>query len=151
MQAREFYKHYVIPAVNDWAEQKLSIRHAVIAACEVDNLAEHYIQETQGSLKRHEVGPKRDHLKTLCADTAILRDIHDTHKHGNLERDSSIKNGLKTDIVIVKDIIDIGFDESFDFRYNALFVILDNGDSIKFETMIENALLYWSMTLCHRQ
>jgi hypothetical protein len=40
---REFFDTFVLPAIEEWQLDHKNLRRAVIALCELDNLAEHVI------------------------------------------------------------------------------------------------------------
>jgi hypothetical protein len=80
-----FFAEYVLPAIADWKRQPTSIRLATLALCELDNLCEHWLRH-EAPLTQQEVTLKRNELGKDKLFIAIARDIHDTHKHGGLNR-----------------------------------------------------------------
>ena len=101
---KAFFTEYVLPAIEDWKHQPTSIRLATLALCELDNLSEHWLRHEHGlrygePLMKQQVAPKRDEL---CRDhlfLALARDVHDTHKHGCLNRPNAlIKQGQKATV-----------------------------------------------------
>src|SRR5262245_32156505 len=100
MDPRDFWRDYVLPAIRDWENAPLNVRKATIALCELDNLTEHFIRHQKPELDKREVTAERDRLATIKQALGIARDVHDTHKHGELSRRSAqITRGQKPRVV----------------------------------------------------
>lgn len=142
MHPRQFFLDFVEPTVADWMAQPLGARHAIIALCEIDNLAEHFIQHTQPSLTK--VAHARDALGAMMHDLAIARDVHDTHKHGLLSRKSAtITQGQKPKPGRRDGAFSEGFSAGFQIGEPALVVIADDHAHHYVDDVIQNAVTYW--------
>jgi hypothetical protein len=113
-------------------------------ACQIDNLAEHFLLHIKPALKN--TSAERDRIAASNPIVGIIRDIHDTHKHGRLtRRNAKITKGQNPTVVHEGGAIGsapigaapIGGDMP------RLIVRLDDGSSIGLVDVIQNALAYW--------
>lgn len=81
------------PSIDDWAANSDSIRHAVIAICQIDILCEHFLRF--GLCDEKQFRAARDAFLARAPIFQLVRDVHDTHKHGPLGRfNATIKSGV---------------------------------------------------------
>lgn len=87
MTVRRFLDDFVMPTLHEWAVDPLDVRKATLAACQLDILAERFIIHLLPTASTRE---ERDRLGEGCREVALVRDIHDSHKHGALTRKTAI-------------------------------------------------------------
>ncbi|MER8570652.1 hypothetical protein NKH19_00645 [Mesorhizobium sp. M1338] len=121
----------------------MSIRHAILALCEIDNLAEHFILHTNPIAP--EISAARDALGSAVHQLAIARDTHDTHKHGALGRKSAmITQGQKpTQAQRGGGFSAEAISPAFDVGEPALVVIEDDQTRHYVDDVIGKAMGYW--------
>ncbi|RUX75594.1 hypothetical protein EN925_19630 [Mesorhizobium sp. M7A.F.Ca.US.006.04.2.1] len=143
MHPLQFLKDFVEPSVAEWAAQDLSVRHAIIALGEIDNLAEHFIRHTNPIAQK--VSLERDSLGSAVPALAIARDIHDTHKHGALGRKTAtITRGQKpTKAQRGGGFSAETFSSGFDIGEPALVVTEDDQTRQFLDDVIGEAMRYW--------
>jgi hypothetical protein len=93
---RLFFEEYVVPYVEEWQNEPLAVRKAVVAICQLDALAEHVLCTlvTRGEHPKEQPAKFRNRMAAREPLLKVARDVHDTHKHGGLERDDAlIKSG----------------------------------------------------------
>jgi len=97
---REFIATFVDPAIELWRTEQLVPHLAIHAVAQLDILAEVVARHTMARpLKRREAGRFRQSLAEREPVLAVIRDIHDAHKHGELERgDAGAKEGQRPEI-----------------------------------------------------
>jgi hypothetical protein len=88
-EIREFWDTFVAGAVQDWRDNPRDVRRATIALIELDNVVERLIQHQNPSISRGDISRERDRLGRLNQQLEIARDVHDTHKHGRLTRQTA--------------------------------------------------------------
>lgn len=90
MEPLDFVREYVEPAIKLWCERPNSPVLAACAIAQIDILAEVVaIVQAGGSLPRGGAGSFRDDLGRREPAIARIRDAHDGHKHGRLQRASA--------------------------------------------------------------
>jgi hypothetical protein len=143
MHPQKFLNDYVDPSINDWIAQPLSVRHAIIALGEIDNLAEHFIHHTNPTLRQ--ITQVRDTLGSAVHELAIARDVHDTHKHGALSRKTATitREQKPTQVQVGGAFSADAFSTGFDVGVQALVVTEDNRDRHYVEDVIREAMNYW--------
>jgi hypothetical protein len=71
----------------------MNVRLAMLAICELDNLLERCIQQASLNLSapqlKAKVSEERNRLGIKFPFLGVARDVHDTHKHGQLHRPSA--------------------------------------------------------------
>jgi len=91
VEPRTFWDQFVEPAIVDWCHYEGDVRRATIVICELDNFAEHMLLFLNPALSgRGMMGGARKELCDRVPMLGIVRDIHDTHKHGRLSRKATI-------------------------------------------------------------
>jgi hypothetical protein len=144
MTPRGFLEAFVEPALAEWRADPLSVRRAIVAICEIDNLAEHTILHEFPTLTR--AHPERDRIGALVPMVAIARDVHDTHKHGRLtRRNAAIKDGQRPRKEYEGGAFQAGAfqEDAFDVGTPVLIVVEDNGTEHLVKTVIDDALAFW--------
>lgn len=90
MEPLDFIREYVEPAVALWSERPNNPVLAVCAIAQIDILAEVVaIAQATGTLPRRGAATYRDELGLREPAIARIRDAHDSHKHGRLQRRSA--------------------------------------------------------------
>src|SRR5512145_629782 len=94
----QFMDEFVRPTVDEWIQEPLSISKAVVAASQIDILADQFV------LHQNPRATAND-LRNLFRDSRnnesekafqLIRDVRDTHKYGPLGRASAtIRNGQR--------------------------------------------------------
>lgn len=90
MEPVDFAREYVEPAIRLWSERPNNPVLAVCAIAQIDILAEVVaIAQAGGALPRRGAASYRDELGLREPAIARIRDAHDSHKHGRLQRSSA--------------------------------------------------------------
>jgi hypothetical protein len=77
---------FVLPCVKCWQLDPLNVRKAVIAISQIDILADHVIIHQHPSFTRGQLANVRKATEQNSPIRLLVRDVHDTHKHGPLQR-----------------------------------------------------------------
>lgn len=85
---REFWLDFVTPALSEWRRSERDARLASIALRELDSFAEHVLRYHHP--EKRSVDTLREQLRTEEPAIGIVRDLHDTHKHGPLDRKTAV-------------------------------------------------------------
>jgi hypothetical protein len=147
---REFYNRFVMPTVLDWQANQLDIRLATFAICQMDILAEHFLLQLSEDLSRQGVGDRRDILASREPLIGIVRDVHDTHKHGRLtRRNAKITKGQVPEASETGGTFgSTAFGEtSFGAGVTELVVELDSGSTMLVVNIIDSAKRFWEAEL----
>jgi hypothetical protein len=121
LNPRQFFDQYVMPCVTDWELDPLNIRKAVIAISQIDILADHVIIHQHPGFTRGQVANVRKATEQNTPIRLLVRDVHDTHKHGPLQRPTAtITTGERV-----------------------LEIVQDDGTKHLVENVITDALTYW--------
>jgi hypothetical protein len=86
LNPRQFFDQYVMPCVTDWELDPLNIRKALIAISQIDILADHVIIHQHPGFTRAQLANVRKATEQNSPIRLLVRDVHDTHKHGPLQR-----------------------------------------------------------------
>ena len=87
----QFLDEFVTPTVDEWRQDELSVRKAVIAISQIDIIADQFVVHQNPSLRQ---GDERNAEPELAL--RLIRDVHDTHKHGPLGRkNAKIRSGQR--------------------------------------------------------
>src|SRR6476661_4066886 len=78
-----------MPCVTDWELDPLNVRKAVIAISQIDILADHVIIHQHPGFTRAQLANVRKATEQNTRSRLLVRDVHDTHKHGPLQRDTA--------------------------------------------------------------
>jgi hypothetical protein len=126
LNPRQFFNQFVMPCVTDWQLDPLNIRKAVIAISQIDILADHVI------LHQHP--------------DFTTRDVHDTHKHGPLQRPTAtITTGERPKLERHGGVFDprVFQNNVFQVGTPVLEIVQDDGTKHLVENVITDALTYW--------
>lgn len=147
---RDFITEFVDPAIKlSWTNP--NVKHlAVHAITQVDVLAEIVALWTllggRPKLDHGEASKFRDALGVRQPALAIIRDAHDSHKHGELSRRTAIKvsKGQRPEVVtkagIFANHIFAGGPPTY---YRALVLRLDDGKTKKIYSLLYEAMAAW--------
>jgi hypothetical protein len=146
LNPRQFFDQYVMPCVTDWQLDPLNIRKAVIAISQIDILADHVIIHQHPGFNRGQLANVRKAREQNTPIRLLVRDVHDTHKHGPLQRaTATITTGERP-----KWERRGGFFQPNAFRNNVfqvgtpvLEIVQDDGTKHLVENVITDALTYW--------
>jgi hypothetical protein len=132
LNPREFFDQFVVPCVKDWEEDPLNLRKAVIAISQIDILADHVIIHQHPGFTRGQLANVRKAMEQNTRIRLLVRDVHDTHKHGPLEgATATITTGERFQ------------DNVFQVGIPALEIVQDDGTRHLVENVIADALTYW--------
>jgi hypothetical protein len=129
LNPRQFFDQYVMPCVADWQDDPLNIRKAVIAISQIDILADHVIIHQHPDFNRGQVANLRKATEQNTPIRLLVRDVHDTHKHGALERPNATISGERHNALQVGTPV--------------LEIVQDDGTKHLVENVITDALTYW--------
>jgi hypothetical protein len=85
LNPRQFLDQFVLPCVKCWESDPLDIRKAVIAISQIDILADQVIIHQHPDFNRDQVSKLRKDAEQNSPIRLLVRDVHDTHKHGPLQ------------------------------------------------------------------
>jgi hypothetical protein len=132
LNPRQFFDQYVLPCVTDWQDDPLNIRKAVIAISQIDILADHVIIHQHPDFTRMQIGNLRKATEQNTPIRLLVRDVHDTHKHGPLDRlTATITTGER----LQNNVYQVGTP--------VLEIVQDDGTKHLVENVITDALTYW--------
>jgi hypothetical protein len=146
LNPREFFDQYVMPCVADWEHDPLNVRKAVIAISQIDILADHVIIHQNPGFTRQQVANVRKATEQNTPIRLLVRDVHDTHKHGPLERcTATIKTGERPKLERRGGVFqaDAFQNDSFQVGTPALEIVQDDGTKHLVENVIADSLAYW--------
>jgi hypothetical protein len=121
LNPRQFFDQYVMPCVTDWELDPLNIRKALIAISQIDILADHVIIHQHPGFSRVQIANMRKATEQNTPIRLLVRDVHDTHKHGPLQRPTA---PITTDGRVLE-------------------IVQDDGTKHFVENVINDALTYW--------
>ena len=121
LNPRQFFDQYVMPCVTDWELDPLNVRKAVIAISQIDILADHVIIHQHPGFSRVQIANMRKATEQNTPIRLLVRDVHDTHKHGPLQRPTAT---ITTDGRVLE-------------------IVQDDGTKHLVENVITDALTYW--------
>jgi hypothetical protein len=143
-EPRYFFETFVLPAVKAWEQSQLDIRLATDALCQLDILAEHYAKRLG---KNH-----TDERRRLAAANPALQfawDIHDGHKHGNLDRKALISRGQRPHTQSYGGAYaDASYASApYGGEIEELFIQVDVGPTYSLAMIIPSCLAFWTQEL----
>jgi hypothetical protein len=145
LNPRQFLDEFVMPCVKDWEDDPLDVRKAVIAISQIDILADHVIIHQHPGFSRGQLANVRKATEQNTRIRLLVRDVHDTHKHGPLQAPAMITTGER----LTLERRGAGF-LSNAFQNNAvqvgtavLEIVQDDGTKHLVENVITDALTYW--------
>ena len=86
LSPRQFLDQFVLPCVKCWERDPLNVRIAVIAISQIDILADQLILHQHPDFTCDQVTKLRKAMEQNSPIRLLVRDVHDTHKHGPLQR-----------------------------------------------------------------
>jgi hypothetical protein len=146
LNPRQFLDQFVLPCVTDWELDPLNIRKAVIAISQIDILADHVIIYQHPDYTRAQIRNVRKGTEENTPIRLLVRDVHDTHKHGPLDRDTATittgerpklerRGGVSQPNVFQNNVFQVGTP--------VLEIVQDDGTKHLVENVITDALTYW--------
>ena len=133
LNPRQFFDQYVLPCVKDWQHDPLNIRKAVIAISQIDILADHVIIHQHPSFTRGQLANVRKATEQNTPIRLLVRDVHDTHKHGPLQRATATITTSERPMQ----------NYAFQVGTPVLEIVQDDGTKHLVENVITDALTYW--------
>jgi hypothetical protein len=146
LNPRQFFDQYVMPCVTDWQLDPLNIRKAVIAISQIDILADHVIIHQHPGFNRGQLANVRKATEQNTPIRLLVRDVHDTHKHGPLQRATATittgespkrerRGGVFQPNAFRNNVFQVGTP--------VLEIVQDDGTKHLVENVITDALTYW--------
>ena len=133
LNPRQFFDQYVLPCVRDWQLDPLNVRKAVIAISQIDILADHVIIHQHPGFTRGQLANVRKATEQNTRIRLLVRDVHDTHKHGPL-------HGATATITTSERPMQ---NYAFQVGTPVLEIVQDDGTKHLVENVITDALTYW--------
>jgi hypothetical protein len=146
LNPRQFFDQFVVPCVKDWEDDPLSVRKAVIAISQIDILADQVIIHQHPDFNRVQLANVRKATEQHTPIRLLVRDVHDTHKHGPLQRPSAtITTGERPKLERRDGIFqaDAFQNDAFQVGTPVLEIVQDDGTKHLVENVIADALKYW--------
>ena len=132
LDPRQFFDQFVVPCVKDWEEDPLNVRKAVIAISQIDILADNIIIHQHPDFNRGQIANVRKTTEQNTPIRLLVRDVHDTHKHGPVQgATATITTGER----LQNNVYQVGMP--------VLEVVQDDGAKHLVENVITDALTYW--------
>ena len=146
LNPRQFFDQFVVPCVKDWEEDPLNVRKAVIAISQIDILADHVIIHQHPGFTRGQLANVRKATELNTPIRLLVRDVHDTHKQGPLQRPTAtITTGERPELerrgagfrpnVFQNNVFQVGTP--------VLEIVQDDRTKHLVENVITDALTYW--------
>ena len=130
LNPRQFLNQFVLPCVKCWERDPLDVRKAVIAISQIDILAD-------------QVTKLRKAMEQNSLIRLLVRDVHDTHKHGPLQRaTATITTGERPKLGGAFEPNAFQSD-AFQVGTPVLEIVQDDGTKHLVENVITDALTYW--------
>ena len=133
LNPRQFFDQYVLPCVRDWQLDPLNVRKAVIAISQIDILADHVIIHQHPGFTRGQLAKVRKATEQNTRIRLLVRDVHDTHKHGPLQRATATITTSERPMQ----------NYAFQVGTPVLEIVQDDGTKHLVENVITDALTYW--------
>jgi hypothetical protein len=146
LNPRQFFDQFVVPCVKEWEDDPLDVRKAIIAISQIDILADHVIIHQHPGFTRGQLANVRKATEQNTRIRLLVRDVHDTHKHGPLQRPSAtITTGERPTL----ERRGAGFlsnafqNNTVQLGTSVLEIVQDDGTKHLVENVITDALTYW--------
>lgn len=147
---RDFKNEYVDPAISTWQRDRLATHLAIHAITQVDNLAEVVFLWDKASARpaigHKKVAEYRDDLGIREPFLAVVRDAHDSHKHGALRRKTAtmVSQGQRPENAMVGAFfLDHTPLDGPLTSIETVVVRTDKGDELVVEGILINAMSAW--------
>ena len=150
-EPKRFYVEFVRRSFEEFQESPLDVYRVKMAVIQSDTMAErawHHFREDSPEKIGHAASARayRRYLaENECADFQVVWDVHDGHKHVELERrprivTSASQSGMRQ----TGEAFDSrAFSEDFDVGVSEAIVILDDGTERKFSEVLANVVGMW--------
>jgi len=122
-----------MPCVTDRELDPLNIRKALIAISQIDILADHVIIHQHPGFTRVQLANVRKATEQNTRIRLLVRDVHDTHKHGPLQRATATITTSERPMQ----------NYAFQVGTAVLEIVQDDGTKHLVENVITDALTYW--------
>jgi hypothetical protein len=143
LNPRQFLNQFVLPCVKCWERDPLDVRKAVIAISQIDILADQVILHQHPDFTRDQVTKLRKAMEQNSPIRLLVRDVHDTHKHGPLQRaTATITTGERPKLGGAFEPNAFQSD-AFQVGTPVLEIVQDDGTKHLVENVITDALTYW--------
>ena len=133
LNPRQFLNQFVLPCVKCWERDPLDVRKAVIAISQIDILADQVILHQHPDFTRDQVTKLRKAMEQNSPIRLLVRDVHDTHKHGPLQRATATITTSERPLQ----------NYAFQVGTPVLEIVQDDGTKHLVENVITDALTYW--------
>ena len=146
LNPRQFFDQFVVPCVKDWEDDPLNVRKAVIAISQIDILADQVIIHQHPGFTRVQAANVRKATEQHTPIRLLVRDVHDTHKHGPLQRPTAtITIGERPKLERRGGGIQPNVFQNHAFQVGTpiLEIVQDDGTKHLVENVIADALRYW--------
>ena len=146
LNPRQFLDQFVLPCVKCWERDPLNVRKAVIAISQIDILADQLILHQHPDFTRDQVTKLRKEMEQNSPIRLLVRDVHDTHKHGPLQRaTATITTGERPKLVRSGGVFqpNVFQNNAFQVGTPVLEIVQDDGTKHLVENVITDALTYW--------
>jgi hypothetical protein len=128
LNPRQFFDQYVMPCVEEWQLDPLNVRKAVIAISQIDILADQVIIHQHPDFTRGQLANVRKATEQNTPIRLLVRDVHDTHKHGPLQQATATVTAGERPFQVGTPVLEI---------------VQDDGTKHLVENVITDALTYW--------
>jgi hypothetical protein len=148
---RTFISDYIAPAIEVWRSQQNAGHLAIHALTQIDILAEvvdlwnH--RDNEDGIKRGSASRFREELGKREPSLAIVRDVHDNHKHGRLNRITALVDRRPEMIKKFGFFADHSFYDDDPTPYNIMGITLKDGSDIEVYRLIDQAMEAWEREL----
>ncbi|KQQ61138.1 hypothetical protein ASF69_01570 [Rhizobium sp. Leaf311] len=145
MHPADFLSEYVVPSVDHWKVNQSSKHLAIHALSQIDILAE---------VVAHNIGRKprsyRDDLGQRYPALAKIRDAHDSHKHGQLDRPNAlfVSHGQRPDESVGHAFfVGVTHLSGSLTPFTYLTLTLNDGSAEKVYTLIKDGMDAWAQEM----
>jgi transcriptional regulator of met regulon len=145
MNPRQFFDEFVTPCVEEWQLDPLNVRKAVIAISQIDILADVVLIHQHPGFTRRQLANVRKATEQNTRIRLLVRDVHDTHKHGPLHRPTAtITTGERKLERRGAGCLSNAFqNNTVQVGTSVLEIVQDDGTKHLVENVITDALTYW--------
>jgi hypothetical protein len=135
LDPRQFFDQFVVPCVKDWEHDPLNVRKAILAISQIDILADRVIIHQHPGFTRGQLANVRKATEQNTPIRLLVRDVHDTHKHGPLQRATATITTGERPKLERHGVVQVGT--------AVLEIVQDDGIKHLVENVITDALAYW--------
>jgi hypothetical protein len=146
LNPRQFFDEFVMPCVKDWVDDPLDVRKAVVTISQIDILADHVIMHQHPGFTGGQLANVRKATEQNTPIRLLVRDAHDTHKHGPLQRPTAtITTGERPTLERLDGAFqpNVFRNNTFQVGMPVLEIVQDDGTRHLVENVITDALTYW--------